>query len=471
METMLEDFRYRGEWWNPANPDVRCRGEISFDSSDDIILTLEGTLASHSGGHVETEILVGRIDVSADRPVTLVHPLQWPSGYSSSGLETSIFRCRYMIFGKQFQSLTDIGAIAIWLKFTHLLEWLGNNSVLSTRREDNETRASFIRPEPIEGNIPCIETVFSISYELGERLRRFKSLELITSASIMLSPDDAHDLEWYLDLSYRIRHLLTLLIGRPIYFEEILMLRDIGESEQGPNRPEFLHLYLVQPDRHMKESISPIEMPVAFSEINNRLPEILNSWLGRDEGLSPLVDLYISNIFSRTFREFQFLSYIYCLEIYHRINFKGLYLDPEEFSEYSAKIQKSVSDILPKESKDLEDSLNQRLRYGNEYALRKRIREIFNELPEDLFTYLGISIGTFIRQIVDTRNYLTHYSTDLEAAALTSHRLSSATEKLRGLILALLLKDLGLGPEEVTTAVSRDLIIKAIVGEESHGDI
>lgn len=56
--------------------------------------------------------------------------------------------------------------------------------------------------------------------------------------------------------------------------------------------------------------------------------------------------------------------------------------------------------------------------------------------------------------MVDTRNYLTHYTEELERKALRGPELLEAVEELRRLLAFLLLRELGLDTAEVWAEMS-----------------
>jgi len=65
---------------------------------------------------------------------------------------------------------------------------------------------------------------------------------------------------------------------------------------------------------------------------------------------------------------------------------------------------------------DFKKSLQARLRYGNEFSLRTRLREVIRRIKNILdfeFVTSGKKRDEFINKVVDTRNYWTHYSQEL----------------------------------------------------------
>ena len=69
------------------------------------------------------------------------------------------------------------------------------------------------------------------------------------------------------------------------------------------------------------------------------------------------------------------------------------------------------------------ERLKNKLRCGNELTLHKRMRNLLESFP-----YVkSVNVGQFIEDVVNTRNNLTHYDTELE-------KLSTDPEKMACLL-------------------------------------
>ncbi len=60
-----------------------------------------------------------------------------------------------------------------------------------------------------------------------------------------------------------------------------------------------------------------------------------------------------------------------------------------------------------------------------------------------------------MRWVVDTRNYLTHYSEDSEAGALRGPELNETVDELRRVLAFFLLRELGLDEQKIIAAVAK----------------
>jgi hypothetical protein len=133
------------------------------------------------------------------------------------------------------------------------------------------------------------------------------------------------------------------------------------------------------------------------------------------------------------------------LESFHRVTKGGKYLNNDDWKPFRTTLSNAISAELDSGHRE---SLKSRIKYGNEYSLRKRIGELLESLNEKTLSRLSPTNKYFTGVIVDTRNYLTHYDDELKDVALKDADLYWANQRLRIFISLLLLKEIGV-PEEL----------------------
>ena len=109
-------------------------------------------------------------------------------------------------------------------------------------------------------------------------------------------------------------------------------------------------------------------------------------------------------------------------------------------------------DFKVKDKRGFKDSLKNKIKYGNEFSLKTRLKEIFDK--ENL-------LNKFIEKkdigcVVDTRNYLTHYEEDPEKCVVRGEDLYHLIQKLKILLEICLLTELGFSSEEIKDLFSRN---------------
>lgn len=132
------------------------------------------------------------------------------------------------------------------------------------------------------------------------------------------------------------------------------------------------------------------------------------------------------------------------LESFHRVKMGGKYLSNEAWQPYRTALAEKISSELDADHKE---SLKSRIKYGNEFSLRKRVGELLETLDEKVSSSLSPTDKYFTADLVDTRNYLTHYDDELKGVALKNADLYWVNQRLRVLITILLLKEIGIREE------------------------
>lgn len=123
---------------------------------------------------------------------------------------------------------------------------------------------------------------------------------------------------------------------------------------------------------------------------------------------------------------------------------------------YEKKVRYDLEYAIPEcIGKDHEQSLKSRIQYGNEFSLRTRLKEIFEEYKENLKEFIE-NKNTFVNEVVDTRNYLTHYEEDPTKNVASGDALYELVKKLRILMGICLLSELGFSSEEIKNIPKRN---------------
>lgn len=95
------------------------------------------------------------------------------------------------------------------------------------------------------------------------------------------------------------------------------------------------------------------------------------------------------------------------------------------------------------------------MKYGNEFSLRKRLKEFFVKYQEILDRFIE-NKNAFIEKVVNTRNYQTHHDKELKEHAANGKNLYHLTQKLDMCLKICLLTELGFNSEEIKALLSRN---------------
>lgn len=192
--------------------------------------------------------------------------------------------------------------------------------------------------------------------------------------------------------------------------------------------------------------------------IQDSLPVLWSTWVERFPTYRTSIELYTSTeLWDGQLLNFHLLSIMQCLETLHRERFGGAYLPEDAYLAIAAEM---ISHIPASVEHSHHQALKSRIKYGNEYSLRKRLVGLGSTLSATASEQIHPKLSELLLRAVDTRNYLTHHTAELEPSALKGANLYWGIRLLRWFFNAVLLTDMGLPKEllEVALSQSEDLI-------------
>ena len=239
--------------------------------------------------------------------------------------------------------------------------------------------------------------------------------------------------------SVQCRNLFSLLTGHRVSVRALHILPADAALTDGHR----LHVSLLytQRGRHDYPDVDRNLMLLPYDALRAKFPDVVARWFDRPEQAV----LATNTFFGAQYLDHQsvnarFLSVAQAAESYHRSLGAGVYMDEAAYVEAIAEFTTHMPATF---SPDHRQSLKTRLRWGNEYALRRRFNELFARLPEDVRGWISADPERFVERVVDTRNYWTHYDSTSRAKAFEPEAAYFAAERLRVLVIANLLLDLG----------------------------
>jgi ApeA N-terminal domain 1 len=167
-------------------------------------------------------------------------------------------------------------------------------------------------------------------------------------------------------------------------------------------------------------------------------------------------DLYLLGLYApRTHVEFVYLSLTEGLEALHSRKFPHYELTKQAHAE-------RITAILASTPEQWREWLAEKLANSNKATFRGGLKELVNTLPPTLLGKVG-DIDAFTQRVSWTRNYLTHWTPELEKKAAKEEALVRLLFALRLVLEAILLLEIGFTRDEIehlyndNFAIRRDL--------------
>lgn len=454
---LSESFEYDGVWWLPETPKTQIPGKLIFDLNDGIYLELTGSFEAEEDTWDDSQSRFRFIHglTTIGGKWTLLESIRVNWNHSTPGLYHQRIRSQFALNGHHFSSVDEISFVSFAISFENLEEWVGkspfNIKILKDENRNHELKGydiNFVRPNPVEIPIKCKNGTLLIRSAFNSEQDRFKSLKVKNESFIVFRANEPKNLDWFLKLFFDIERLLILLMGQvthPRKIEGYLRNKDSGDKKR------VIIFKTLYSDATTK-TLFDFKMLLPLSEIETDLPLILETWLTNAEHLRSTYDLFFASFYRpNVYLETKFLTLMRALESFHRSTKHGNYLPQEEYKEIYDHL---VSSIPMELDKDFKQSLKAKFKYGNEYSLRKRIKELFSELSEDLIQFVTEDKNAFLNQIVDWRNDLTHY--DIETTqTIDFQAVMITTQSLRTFVMILLLKSLKIDDDTIKQRLSK----------------
>ena len=194
-----------------------------------------------------------------------------------------------------------------------------------------------------------------------------------------------------------------------------------------------------QPSSRDERGVHQGGMLFGFEEMKDDAEDKINKLIQAYDKIAPTFDSYF---FAQTgwqiHVEARFLALVQGLEAYHRSTSDETRMPDTEFKDL-------VANLIQLCPEGKQGWLQEKLRYGNEVSLRKRLKRLiepFKQFFGDKKTRVGL-----IDSVVNTRHYLTHYDLRLESVAAKGEKLEFLCLELESLFQLHLLDLMGFSRE------------------------
>jgi len=450
FHSLNDSFDLDGSWWLPDKPENVISGSLNY-TPQKAELRLHGVLTPWIG-----EGQAFSFDNGFARDYPVVH------GKTINGQQVTLLRAQRIGLNSAFSSETTaqrerlisswvlLGtnanedqryeSVAFLIPGLHL--WVG--SPLVRRRNDESGAAKTFDlvckeiPEmPIEVIDGAIELV--LNYE-GQT--SFYRVDLEMVAWLRVLAREPKPLSWFMDQHAALGALFALLADVPM----------------GPNRvvavlPEQKPIDVLFATR--ESACCPYDRDSQFAvsrrELQVEIHDLFKQWFNVYPKVKTASQLAVSIIGSKElWPHVEFLSLMQALEGLHRAMYPGIYMQDEEYEGVKRLLGSAIPSTLTQSHKM---SLRSKIKYGNQFSLRKRLNELVNTLDKELCLEILGDGGTVPQRWIDTRNYFTHWDDTLRDNIVFPEDMHEASHRLRQLLRVLYLKVAGVPSAALRSAL------------------
>jgi hypothetical protein len=407
---LMPDFR--GYFWLPESPNSKVPGRCHWTPDNTIELEIIGTF---SGDVIEPHdrVEVGRIlgVTEKGKPVTLENCFYRRRTFNFPGLAASTLHVNFALIGFHCAKGEKLEFDSISCHAEAIDEWLEYGPItISVERDPKPIQLSFVRPAPLEwklSNGVTLDIDCSWSIPSGNQFRQ-AAISKQTWATFKFN--NKTPLEELFRHANRFIKFVSFVLDQTFSFDAVHVyssnhVEEIGAS--GTTRPVQIEAYF-SPVQNGEPDLAYATHPYplfAFDRVRGNFGEVLSKWFDNYEKFDSSFNLYFATKAGRDlYLHNRFGMLVQALEALHRHSSSESTFPTEDYSELCQLLFKTIPGRF-------RDWLEARTEYGNEPALRQRLRSLFKGLESVYGT--AQDIKKVINQIVTTRNYLTHYDHEL----------------------------------------------------------
>lgn len=450
---LFSRFQLRGAWWFPNEPERKVTGTVVWDGhcvTLDVI-DVNGRISSfwdYAPHGIPDKAMNMLGELENGRPCTLIE-VYGTSRRNADGFPELTIEAHSAFFGVHLPSPESVLLKSVTVEFTDLEKWMFEDSVFHEEdiREDGGSfgwRVDLKMPTGIHAYIPAIDADVNFGYSATKR-GGFTSLELKVTPTVSISPGKPQHFDWYLNTIRDLQNWLSLLIGKLVQPSRLQ-----ASTEQEP----YENIQVIQSwmGKRREESLYPTQPRVGLHSIRDEIELLLQKWFDHSERLRDVFNLFFGTIHAENmYVEFHYLSLIQAVEAYSRAATNSTYLSPDDYDKIRDELVRAIPQSTPE---GLKSSLKNRIKYGNEFSLRKRLDRLLRSLEVPTLDMICQNREQYVERVVATRNYLTHYTSELKAQAWHQNKIFNACQSLTVLLTVLLFKEVGLNEERIREALN-----------------
>lgn len=457
-----EGYVKTGYFWLPKQQENKIPGILTIKDGGDIELEVVGLFDESIealNGEDDLSRIIGYVE--KDGLVTLDNCFYTKKNISFGGISKSKVCVNRVLSGVAYDKNEEVTFNSLSFSVDCMDEWVGISGI--NVQNDWDNRTAIISYKPPENIAYSLDNGMQLEICFAYTLPGFPNTteaKITQRAYFKLSSGSLKPLSDFTEIVYKLTNLMCFAIDATVTLKDLTAtsMEIQREISEGKSYPVPIHIYYPSiPFSEKAPQKSWHQMLFNYGAIKTNAQDIFNNWLNAYEILSPALSLYFSTkIGAQKYLDGKFLALAQGLETYHRRNSDEKLMNEEEFE----SLVESVKKNCPEENINwLED----RLIHGNEINLGKRLKRIIEPFKD----HLGSSKerSKLLRKIVDTRNYLTHYSEDLKAKSAEGKDLWLLFQKMEVIFQLHFLKVLGFSDGEIQNVIENCYPLKSKINE------
>lgn len=430
LSMSTETTQHIGRWWLPENPENQISGSLSVHQREGIelkaigsLITMQALVNTESDYLSRPVVVLGRTDEGKSISLLHVTPGEHKGDPFSSDFSTSVYNADIAIVGsRHFSSEEEVFFESVDAKFDLLNEWLGKSGIKRIR-DDVDDRDCLVKmtieyefPDVIEFDVDSIEAQFRTNYNYNLNPTPFY-YQLRHTSSFILAPHSPQSLDWYSEKFESLRRFLIMMTGFTLNIGELTeyVASESRDSDKRLNTAS--HRIYIRIGKGFKEAEEKhhTQLLLPLPRISIDLENLINTWFQKTDKLEEATALVASTLsIIMEHSESRFLRYEQACEVFY----KRVYGDRRENK-------------------------------------REIVTKLLDDVWHDCLENFIDDKNTFIDNVINTRNYWTHFTLKVKPKAVSGVDVFYLAERIRVLLTAHFLLQLEISTDEVYTAINQ----------------
>jgi hypothetical protein len=457
-----KEYKRSGYFWLPDNQGKKIPGTLTILDGGEIELEVVGLFddsINALNGEDDLSRIIGHVE--KDGLVTLENCFYRKKNFSFGGISKSLIHVNGVLSGVAYDKNELATFNTLSFSIEGLDEWLGISGISVSYGEDYRTATISYTPQ--KEIIYKLYNDFDLHICFGYTLPGFPNTteaRITQKAYFKLASEAAKELSEFINTLHQITYLLCFAVDATVTISDVSATSNeiVTEVSDGKTRPVNIIIYYPSlPFSQEAQKVDLHRMLFLFGHIRSNAEIIINNWLSAYSTIRPSLGLYFSAVTgTHKYLDGKFLALAQALETYHRRTSSETLME-------NGKFRGLVGNLICFCPKAHRKWLIGRLRHGNEINLGQRVKKIIDPFK----SYMGNSVerNKLIRGIVNTRNYLTHYSEELEKESVKGADLWALCQKMEAIFQLHLLQQLGFSESEIQGILTNNYKLKQKLNE------
>jgi len=460
---IYDNFNEQGLFWLPDKRDDEVPGTLSYDPENGAVLKLLGIFGklhdafnrALGGARDNAEAVIHGVTMKG-KPISLLHAFDTSRQLNMPGIPHETWSSNLLVIGAHITSADDEAIFPkSYFRFEEIETWLEHSPFDDAFDSEAKTlTVHAVKPREVAFASHADFEVSSVGslYSDNKTATRFA---IDVTSQMAITPHEPKSLNWHLNRAVRIQELASLCTGHFLPLTSLELRGPNVELGGGGTRPSEVHFYArMIHGEGRSETRSKRRTPIVTGpELNRFNPQAMQLWFDQFEAFDPALRLFFTITGARQmFTNIRLLLAIQALEVFHRRTSGETVMPDADFATFAD----TMIDAIPVDANpDMREKLKSLYRFANEPSLKQRLRSIVASLTEAFGETPGGFNGKFLRKLVDTRNYYTHFSEELSARTLDGEGMYWATRRVLLLLTLLFLQRLGIAAYDIKPLLKR----------------